>query len=38
MQGLRYFVTVLAVDSHLFVAADGRIYAFAFRPSYEKWA
>ena len=30
MQGLRHFVTVLAVDGHLYVAADGRIYAFAF--------
>ena len=30
MQGLRHFFTVLAVDGHLYVAADGRIYAFAF--------
>ena len=30
MQGLRHFVTVLAVDGYLYVAADGRIFAFAF--------
>ena len=28
MQGLRHFVTVLASDDRLFVAGDGRIYAF----------
>jgi hypothetical protein len=28
MQGLRHFVTILAADGRLFVAADGRIYAF----------
>jgi hypothetical protein len=29
MQGLRHFVTILATDGRLFVAADNRIYAFA---------
>jgi PQQ enzyme repeat len=29
MEGLRHFVTVLAVDGRLFIAGDGRIYAFA---------
>jgi hypothetical protein len=28
MQGLRHFVTILASDDRLFVAGDGRIYAF----------
>jgi hypothetical protein len=28
MQGLRHFVTILAADERLFVAGDGRIYAF----------
>jgi hypothetical protein len=28
MTGLRHFVTILASDSRLFIAADGRIYAF----------
>jgi hypothetical protein len=28
MQGLRHFVTILAADGRLFVAADGRIYVF----------
>jgi len=30
MKGLRHFVTVLAANGRLYVAADGRIYAFAF--------
>ena len=29
MQGLRHFATILATDGRLFVAGDGRIYAFA---------
>jgi hypothetical protein len=28
MQGLRHFVAILAADGRLFIAADGRIYAF----------
>ncbi len=28
MEGLRHFVTILATDGHLFIAGDGRIYAF----------
>jgi len=28
MAGLRHFVTILAADSRLFIAGDGRIYAF----------
>jgi len=28
MQGLRHFATILAADGRLFVAGDGRIYAF----------
>jgi hypothetical protein len=28
MTGLRHFVTILATDGRLFIAADGRIYAF----------
>jgi hypothetical protein len=28
MQGLRHFVTILASDDRLFIAGDGRIYAF----------
>ena len=30
MQGLRHFVTILAAEGSLYVAADERIYAFAF--------
>ena len=30
MQGLRHFVTILAAEGNLYVAADERIYAFAF--------
>lgn len=30
MEGLRHFGTILAVDGRLYVAADGRMYAFAF--------
>jgi hypothetical protein len=28
MTGLRHFVTILASDDRLFIAADGRLYAF----------
>lgn len=28
MTGLRHFVTILATDDRLFIAADGRVYAF----------
>jgi hypothetical protein len=30
MAGLRHFQTLIAADNRLFVAADGRLYAFAF--------
>jgi hypothetical protein len=30
MRGLRHFVTILAANQHLYVAADGRVYAFSF--------
>jgi outer membrane protein assembly factor BamB len=30
MKGLRHFVTILAANDHLYVAADGRVYAFSF--------
>jgi len=30
MQGLRHFVTILAAEGNLYIAADERIYAFAF--------
>ncbi|HZP79430.1 MAG TPA: hypothetical protein VFB45_25070 [Pseudolabrys sp.] len=30
MTGLRHFQTLIATDSRLYVAADGRVYAFAF--------
>lgn len=30
LKGLRHFVTILAANDHLYVAADGRIYAFGF--------
>ncbi|HUK08422.1 MAG TPA: PQQ-binding-like beta-propeller repeat protein [Stellaceae bacterium] len=30
MAGLRHFGTILAVNNRLYVAADGRVYAFAF--------
>jgi hypothetical protein len=30
MTGLRHFQTLIATESRLFVAADGRLYAFAF--------
>jgi hypothetical protein len=30
MTGLRHFQTLIATNSRLFVAADGRVYAFAF--------
>jgi hypothetical protein len=30
MTGLHHFVTVLAAEKHLYVAADGTIYSFAF--------
>lgn len=30
LQGLRHFQTLIAAHSHLYVAADGRIFAFAF--------
>ena len=30
MQGLRHFVTILAAEGNLYVAADDRVYAFAF--------
>jgi hypothetical protein len=30
MKGLRHFVTILAANEHLYVAADGRVYAFSF--------
>ena len=29
MPGLRHFVTILATDGRLFLAGDGRIYAFS---------
>jgi PQQ enzyme repeat len=29
MQGLRHFVTILAANGRLYIAADGRIYSFA---------
>ena len=31
MSGLRHFQTILAANDRLYVAADGRIYAFTFR-------
>jgi hypothetical protein len=31
MAGLRHFQTLIAADNRLFVAADGRLYAFAFQ-------
>jgi hypothetical protein len=33
MEGLRRFVTPLAADGRLYVAGDGRIYAFSFAPA-----
>jgi hypothetical protein len=30
MSGLRHFQTLIATSDHLYVGADGRIYAFAF--------
>jgi hypothetical protein len=30
MSGLRHFGTILAVNDRLYIAADGRVYAFAF--------
>jgi hypothetical protein len=30
MTGLRHFQTLIATESRLFVAADGRVYSFAF--------
>jgi hypothetical protein len=30
MKGLRHFVTILAANDHLYVAGDGRLYAFSF--------
>jgi outer membrane protein assembly factor BamB len=30
MEGLRHFATILAAEGHLYVPADGRIYAFGF--------
>ena len=30
MTGLRHFQTLIATSDHLYVAADGHIYAFAF--------
>ncbi len=30
MNGLHHFVTILAAEKHLYVAADGTVYAFAF--------
>ena len=30
MSGLHHFVTILAAEKHLYVAADGTVYAFAF--------
>ncbi len=30
MAGLHRFQTLLATEDHLYVAADGRIHAFAF--------
>jgi hypothetical protein len=30
MTGLHHFQTLIAVEERLYVAADGRIYAFAF--------
>jgi len=29
MRGLHHFQTLIAAENHLYVAADGRIYAFA---------
>jgi hypothetical protein len=31
MAGLRHFQTLIAAENRLFVAADGRLYAFAFQ-------
>ena len=30
LSGLRHFQTLIAIQDHLYVAADGRIYAFRF--------
>jgi hypothetical protein len=30
MGGLHHFVTILAAEKHLYVAADNTVYAFAF--------
>ena len=30
MTGLRHFQTLIAAQNRLFVASDGRLYAFAF--------
>jgi hypothetical protein len=30
MAGLRHFVTILAAQGRLYVAADGQIYAFTY--------
>ena len=30
MSGLHHFVTILAAEKHLYVAADNRVYAFTF--------
>jgi hypothetical protein len=32
MPGLRHFVTILAADGRLYVAGDGRLYAFSVEP------
>ncbi|MGF6597955.1 hypothetical protein P3T23_002672 [Paraburkholderia sp. GAS448] len=32
MPGLRHFVTILAAEGKLYVAGDGKIYAFSIRP------
>lgn len=32
MAGLRHFATILAAEGRLFVAGDGRVYAFGFGP------
>ena len=32
MPGLRHFVTILAADRRLYIAGDGRIYAFSVEP------
>ncbi|HWX11966.1 MAG TPA: hypothetical protein VNZ04_08205 [Trinickia sp.] len=32
ISGLRHFATILAADARLYVAGDGRIYAFSVDP------